>query len=980
MALVSSMAYKIAARTTYEPARTLEPIYTGGEVASDDSGRWLATCVDDDVLVVDLETIQPRVRIEGDGELVTSLSLSPLGDCLVVCSRSLSMRIYSIEIPEGSEPGVAIPRRVLKPHPSPVVSTCIDETGTLLATGGADSTIKVWNIRGGFTTHTFHGHSGVISSLCFFKSGTLEPRKHSKRRPQALNGHQTTGAANDANIHLASGGEDGNVRIWNLNQKKSVASLDSHQAVVRSLAFSAEQQLLLSVGRDQTLILWDLRSFGIRRAIPTRETIEAAGFTKNSLYCFAGGENGVVRVWNTETGKEITQAEPSGRETDAIVSIASSSTTDRLIAIHQDQTLRVHTTKELENLPTGSTFLGLPLTKRISGNHDEIIDMACFGPDRSLLALATNTESIRIISTVDQQNQLVSAFGSDIALLEGHKDIIICLAVDWSGCWLATGSKDNTARLWHLNEESSDFTCVAVLQGHAESLGAVALPRAPPKTSLALAKEQPPLYLLTGSQDRTIKRWDTSKIATSSGEVPSSNVRAVYTRVAHEKDINVIEVSSSSSLFASASQDRTIKIWSLDDGSVAGILRGHKRGVWSINFSPPSASPLNLADAGSSSSRGLLVSGSGDHTVKVWSLATFTCLLTFEGHSNSVLKVIWLSPKPSTREEEQHFSDKPNQIQPIIASASSDTLIKLWNPYAPPTSDHLLATLDNHTDRVWSLVSPNDSNDPLPPSSTPSTTFPQISLISGAADGRLTFWTDTTSQTLRVERDRAAKRIEQDQALQNHMISKNYREVIILALTLNHPARLLALFQDLLKLPHTDRDKSSITGKKEVDKVLANLSHSQLYLLLQRVRDWNTSARTAPVAQRILHIILKSYPSRTFEDMARSRRKLARETDEDADGDETAVSRKKGKGEQGVLELLRALEVYTERHYRRIEELMDESWILEYTLREMDEVAGSAAVANETVENGGKLLRDDGASEQLVKVNGTGDNGDVEMT
>ena len=42
----------------------------------------------------------------------------------------------------------------------------------------------------------------------------------------------------------------------------------------------------------------------------------------------------------------------------------------------------------------------------------------------------------------------------------------------------------------------------------------------------------------------------------------------------------------------------------------------------------------------------------------------------------------------------------------------------------------------------------------------------------------------------------------------------------------------------------------------------------------------------------------------------------------------------------GIQDILHALEVYTERHFRRMEALLDESWILEYTLREMDEVGG----------------------------------------
>jgi len=87
------MAAKINIKTTFEPAKTIQPIYTGGDVSLDASGRWLATCVEEDVLIVDVQTGEPVARIEGDGEAVTSLCLSPSASHLVVCSRSLSMRI-----------------------------------------------------------------------------------------------------------------------------------------------------------------------------------------------------------------------------------------------------------------------------------------------------------------------------------------------------------------------------------------------------------------------------------------------------------------------------------------------------------------------------------------------------------------------------------------------------------------------------------------------------------------------------------------------------------------------------------------------------------------------------------------------------------------------------------------------------------------------------------------------------------------------
>ena len=70
------------------------------------------------------------------------------------------------------------------------------------------------------------------------------------------------------------------------------------------------------------------------------------------------------------------------------------------------------------------------------------------------------------------------------------------------------------------------------------------------------------------------------------------------------------------------------QVWRMPDLVQVLTLRGHRRGVWAVQFSPVDQA---------------LLTGSGDATLRLWSLADGSCLRTFEGHSASVLRVAFLS-------------------------------------------------------------------------------------------------------------------------------------------------------------------------------------------------------------------------------------------------------------------------------------------------------------------------------------------------
>lgn len=810
------------------------------------------------------------------------------------------MRIYSLK-PTPSQSIHAELLRTLKPHTTPVIVLAVDRTSTLLATGAADGVVKVWDIRGGYITHTFRGPNVLVTALHFFEilgtkrnenngisARNLMDRRRS--RGQELEGMdiQDVQPASGQGFRLASGSQDGKVRIWDLFKRNCASVLDSHVSDVRALDYSPEENALMTGGRDKTIMWWDVTTWKVRKVVPVLEEVEAAGFLKSGTFSYTAGANGNLRMWQTDTGREVTMEQSAVAEGENIVAALYHPELPFILAIRADHVLTMNAIPEISGSLDGAIISSFPEIRRISGTHDEIIDLGYLLPDRSLLALATNSEELRIVSLASEPGDdldFTSAtyFGADVAQLKGHEDIIICLDIDWSGHWIATGAKDNTARLWRIDPENDSFSCYATFSGHAESLGAIGLPHFPPPESSPAYNDplnHPPSYLLTGSQDRTIKRWD----------IPNSQVgtkkalRALYTRKAHDKDINAIDTNHNGQLFASASQDRTVKVWSVEEGEVQGILRGHRRGVWSVKFAPKDT-PIIVGDSGPAAGKGLVVTGSGDKTMKIWSLSDYSCLRTFEGHTNSVLKVAWLNlPK----------ADDRGKRRTQIATAGGDGLVKVWDA----NSGEVEVTLDNHEDRVWALTVHPTTN----------------MIVSGSGDSTVTFWADTTTASQAASVAKATQFVEQEQELQNFIHAGAYREAITLALQLNHPARLLSLFTSVVT---STAEEGSLCGVKAVDEVLGSLADEQIFTLLLRLRDWNTNARTAPIAQRILWTLVKSYPATRFANL-----------------------RVKGaQGQKSLKEVLDALKAYTERHYKRMEELVDESYLVEYTLREMDDVA-----------------------------------------
>ena len=331
-----------------------------------------------------------------------------------------------------------------------------------------------------------------------------------------------------------------------------------------------------------------------------------------------------------------------------------------IISVHADQNIIFY------SLSTRS------LERQLVGYNDEIVDASFLrnGPSAGSvghdthLALATNSSLIRVYNLTSL----------DTRLLMGHTDIVLALDRTADRRLLGSGSKDRSVRIWATltgPPGATDYVCIGVCEGHAESVGAIAFSRK------LEDKECTPRFLFSGSQDRTIKMWDVSNVSTipRNDEIEPVRCKSLTTFIAHDKDINSLDVSPDDRLLASGSQDRTVKIFKITyvassgknatrgELQLAGTCKGHKRGVWTVRFS---------------TTERILATGSGDKTVKLWNMDDFSCVKTFEGHTNSVLRV-----------------DFVNMGMQLVSSAS-DGLVKLWNIKEAECT----TTLDNHEDKV----------------------------------------------------------------------------------------------------------------------------------------------------------------------------------------------------------------------------------------------------------------------------------------
>lgn len=176
-----------------------------------------------------------------------------------------------------------------------------------------------------------------------------------------------------------------------------------------------------------------------------------------------------------------------------------------------------------------------------------------------------------------------------VATLAWHRGHVTSVAFHPSLPLLATGSGDQTAKVWRLSPDGTAASCVATLK-YGSWVSSVAFHATEP-------------LLATGSWDGTAKVW--RLVDTKDG----MSATCVATLAEHSSWVNSVAFHATEPLLATGSNDMTAKVWRLvdtEDGMAAtcvATLAGHTRTVSSVSFH---------------ASEHVLATSSEDNTVKLW--------------------------------------------------------------------------------------------------------------------------------------------------------------------------------------------------------------------------------------------------------------------------------------------------------------------------------------------------------------------------